>query len=123
MNIKKLKKAIEELKTNLGPGLLATDIFDSAEKQSIAGWNSNPQACALFGTITESMNNALSASAFPTLDKYYLLNLVSSKLVMVIPLGDYQWGMLLDKEQASLGLILNIALPNAISAFEDALIG
>jgi len=123
MNIQKLNSAIEELKTNLGVGLLATDIFDSAEKQSIAGWNTNPQACAVFGQITEGMNNALSESQFPTLGKYYLLNLVSNKLVMVIPLGDYQWGMLLDKSKISLGLVLNIALPKAISAFEEALIG
>jgi hypothetical protein len=123
MNIQKLNEAIEDLRTNLGAGLLATDIFDSAEKQSIAGWNSNLQACAVFGQITEGMNSALGESGFPTLGKYYLLNLVSNKLVMVIPMGEYQWGMLLDKTQVSLGLVLNIALPKAISAFEEALIG
>ena len=122
MNIARLNEAIEELKANLGAGLLATDIFDSAEQQSIAGWNSNPQACAVFGQITEGMNNALGESGFPTLGKYYLLNLVSDKLVMVIPMGDYQWGMLMDKTQVSLGLVLNIALPKAISAFEEAFI-
>ena len=69
------------------------------------------------------MNNALGESGFPTLGKYYLLNLVSDKLVMVIPMGEYQWGMFMDKTKVSLGLVLNIALPKAISAFEEALIG
>ncbi len=123
MNIKKLNEAIEELRTNLGDGLLATDIWDTAEKQAIAGWNSQPQAVVVFGQITESMNKALSESDFPALGKYYLLNLVSNKLVLIIPMGEYQWGMLLDKAKVSLGLILNIALPKAISGFEDALIG
>ncbi len=122
MNIGKLNLAIEKLKTTLGSGLLATDIFDSTESQSITGWNSHPKACALFGKITQDMNNALNESGFPALGKYYLLNLVSNKLVMVIPMGDYQWGILLDKAQVALGLVLNIALPEAISAFEEALI-
>jgi len=123
MNVQKLNEAVEVLKTNLGTGLLATDIFGTSDYQSVAGWNSNPQACAVFGEITEGMNKSLSESGFPTLAKYYLLNLLSDKMVIVIPMGDYQWGMLLDGTKVSLGLVLNIALPKAISAFEEALIG
>ena len=123
MNVQKLNEAVEVLKTNLGSGLLATDIFSSADLQSVAGFNSNPQACAVFGDITKRMNKSLSESGFPTIGKYYLLNLVSDKMVIVIPMGDYQWGMLLDGTKVSLGLILNIALPKAISSFEEALIG
>ncbi len=123
MNVQKLNEAVEVLKTNLGAGLLATDIFSSSDYQSVAGWNGNPQACAVFGEITEGMNKSLSESGFPTLAKYYLLNLLSNKMVIVIPMGDYQWGMLLDGTKISLGLILNIALPKAISAFEEALVG
>ncbi|MBN2346054.1 MAG: response regulator [Candidatus Aminicenantes bacterium] len=121
MNVQKLKQSIETLKENLGGGLLATDIFGSADMQSIAGFNSNPAACALFGQIILSTNRALKESGFPILGRYCLFDLVDGKMVVLIPMGDYIWGMLIDGKQAQLGLLLNIALPKAIAAFEDAI--
>jgi CheY-like chemotaxis protein len=121
MNVQKLKQSIETLKENLGGGLLATDIFGSADMQSIAGFNSNPAACALFGQIIVSTNRALQESGFPILGRYCLFDLVDGKMVVLIPMGDYIWGMLIDGKQAQLGLLLNIALPKAIAAFEDAI--
>ena len=69
MNVQKLNNSIETLKENLGGALLATDIWASADMQSIAGWNSNPAATALFGQIITSTNKALKESGFPILGK------------------------------------------------------
>jgi len=49
------------------------------------------------------------------------LNLVDKKMVVVIPLGDYLWGILVDGRKIKLGLLLNIALPVCIDAFEAAI--
>ena len=123
MNIAKLNDAVEKLKTDLGQGLLSTDIWFSADGQSIAGYNHQPKATALFNRITKMINSTLSESGFPELAKYYLLDLVDNKIVIVIPMDEYQWGMLLDSTKAPLGLLLNIAVPHAITSFEEALIG
>jgi DNA-binding response OmpR family regulator len=121
MNVSKLNKSIETLKESLGGALMAVDIFGTADMQSVAGFNSNPAACALFGQIIVTTNRALKDSGFPILGKYCLFDLVDSKMVVLIPMGDFVWGMLIDGKKAQLGLLLNIALPKAIAAFEDAI--
>lgn len=121
MNVSKLNKSIETLKESLGGALLASDIWGTADMQSIAGWNSQPAATALFGQIINSTNQALQGSGFPGLGKYCIFDLVDGKMVVLIPMGDYAWGMLVDGKKAQLGLLLNVALPKAIAAFEDAI--
>jgi DNA-binding response OmpR family regulator len=121
MNVQKLNKSIETLKENLGGALLATDIWGTADMQSIAGMNSQPAATALFGQLITTTNRALKESGFPILGKYIIFDLVDGKMVALIPMGDYAWGMLIDGKKAQLGLLLNVALPKAIASFEDAI--
>ena len=121
MNVKKLNQAIEIQKENMGDGLLATDIFGSSDGQSIIGWNSNPQACALFNRITKYMYEALDGAGFPNLNRYYIMDLTDDKMVIVLTLGDYEWGMLIDRTKIQMGLLLNVAVPKMIVAFEDAM--
>jgi len=121
MNVKKLQNATKILKDDLGDGLLATDIYSSEDGQSIVGINSNPQACALFNRITNYLREALKAAGFPHLGRHYMIDLTGGHMVVIIPLGDYQWGMMLDMKKIQLGLLLNIVLPKVVDAFEDAL--
>jgi hypothetical protein len=120
MDIKKLKNSIEVLKDNLDGALLAADIWMTGTGQSIAGYNSNPQATALFERVTEYMNKALSGAGFPILNEYYMLNLEGNALVLVLQFDDYQWGMLVDSSKVQMGLLLNIAIPNARKEFLEA---
>jgi hypothetical protein len=120
MDIKKLKNSIEVLKDNLDGALLITDIWMTGTGQSIAGYNSNPQATALFERVTEYMNKALSGAGFPILNEYYMLNLEGNALVLVLMFDDYQWGMLVDSSKVQMGLLLNIAIPNARKEFLEA---
>jgi len=121
MNVKKLNQAIEVQKENMGKGLIATDIYGTADGQSIVGWNSNPQASALFNRITNYMTEALDGAGFPSLNKYYILDLAGEKMVIVLNLGKFQWGMLADGKNIQLGMLLNVAIPKMLSAFEDAM--
>lgn len=123
MNVKKLNQSIAVLKEDLAAGLLATDIYTSADGQSVVGWNSNPQACALFNKITGDMKKALEGASFPTLGRYYIIDLVDDKMVVVIFMGDYQWGMLVDRNNVQLGLLLNVVIPKIIGLFEEAMKG
>jgi hypothetical protein len=120
MNTKKLKEAIEILKEDLDGALLATDIYPTGVGTPIVGYNSNPQASALFDRVTVYMKKALEGAKFPGLGKYYLLNLENNAFVVVLLFENYQWGMLVDARKVNMGLLLNIAIPNARRSFEEA---
>lgn len=121
MNVKKLKGSIEVLKNDLDGALLACDIWITGTSQSIVGYNTNPVAVALFERVTNYMDTALKEAGFPVLDDYYMLNLKNNASVLVVQLKGHQWGMLVDNSKVQLGLLLNIALPNAKKAFQEAL--
>ena len=121
MNIEKLNNAIEKVKRDLGSSLLATDIFTVEDGTSIAGYNSQAKACALFNELTLNLISSLNTAGFPGLNDYYLLNLKDGNLVLVMYLLDFQWGFLVDSKQVKLGLLLNIVMPSAKEAFIDAL--
>ena len=121
MNIQKLNETIESMTRDLGNGLLATDIWTVADGFSIAGHNPQAKASALFNQLTSYLNDTLQGSGFPGLGKYYMLDLLDNKLVVILPMGEYRWGILVDSSKVQLGLLLNIIIPRIIDAFEEAL--
>ena len=121
MDVKKLKSSIEILKDDLGEALIACDIWPTGTGQSIAGHNTQPKATALFEQVTEYMNKSLSGSGFPSLGKYYMLDLDSDSLIVTLIFEGYQWGILVNSTKIQLGLLLNVAIPKAREAFEDAI--
>lgn len=121
MNIKKIQEGVDILKEDLGSGLVATDFWASADGQSLAGYNPQPKATALFNKITVDLSKSLKAAGFPNLGDYYLIRLEDGKFVIVLPMGKYQWGMLIDGEKVQLGLLINIVLPKIIESFEAAI--
>ncbi len=121
MNIKKIKQAIENLREDLDGALIATDVYPTGVGTSLAGFNSNPQATALFDRVTSFIIKSLDAAGFPGLDKYYLLDLKGNHLVVVIFFEEgYQQGMLIDTTKVNLGILLNIAIPNVQKALREA---
>ena len=121
MNVKKLNEIIESMVNDLGDGLLATDIWTIADGFSIAGHNPQPKATALFNQLTSYLNDTLTGSGFPGLGKYYMMDLLDNKLVIILPMGEYRWGVLVDSSKVQLGLLLNIIVPRIIDAFEEAI--
>ena len=120
MDVKKLKQAIEVLRNDLEDALIATDIYPTGVGTPLVGYNSNPQASALFDRVTVFMQKALEGAGFPQLTNYYLLK-VEGGLVVVLVFDGYQWGMFVDDSKVNLGILLNIAIPNARRAFLEAL--
>ena len=121
MNVAKLKKAMDMLVEDLGGGLLASDIFSKNDGQSLVGVNSQAAACALFAQTTKYLIKSLQDSGFPPLGRYWLLDLVDRKAVIVLPLGEYIWGVLVDTQKVPVGLVLNVSVPKIISLYEEAL--
>lgn len=123
MNMKKLNEAMDELKNNVGSGLLSSTIASTNDGQMIIGYNSHPKAAPLFTQITSYLNRALKDSGLEGLGKYYIVDMTNNKMGIVIPLGDFWWGLVTDSQKAPLGLLLNIAIPRAIDMFEEAMVG
>ncbi|WPD20741.1 MAG: response regulator [Candidatus Electrothrix scaldis] len=121
MDVQKLNSIIESMTKDLGQGLLATDIWTVADGFSIAGHNPQPKATALFNQLTTYLNDTLEGSGFPGLGRYYMLDLLDNKLVIILPMGEYRWGVLVDSSKVQLGLLLNIIVPRIIDAFEEAM--
>lgn len=120
VRVAKLNEAIDLAKNNLGSGLLATDVFSTSDGQSLAGYNSQPRACALFAGITSNLQKTLGGANFPLLSRYYILDLEDDKLVVVALLGEYSWGIMVDQKQVKLGLLLNIVVPDCLALLEAA---
>lgn len=56
----------------------------------------------------------------PKLGRYYVIDMADDALGIVIVMGEFQWGMIIDKTRTALGLFLNMAMPELINAFKEA---
>ena len=121
MNVTKLNEAIGLLKTNLGESLISTAIAMNIDGQSIAGFNSNPKFAALIVKIIKVVNDTAKISGIPLIGKYATFDLQDDQLLVILPLGEYIWGILLDGTKTQMGLLLNIEIPAAIDAFAEAI--
>ena len=121
MNVQKLNQCVENLKKDLGEGLLATSIVSMTDGLAIASFNSSAKAATIFSEITDNINKGLAKGPYPPLGKYYILDLCDNRMLIFMPLGDYQWGVAIDSTKVKLGLVLNIVLPEMINNFETAM--
>jgi hypothetical protein len=121
MNVQKLNQCVDNLKKDLGEGLLATSIVSMSDGLAIASFNSSSKAATIFSEITDNISKGLAKGPYPPLGKYYILDLCDNKMLIFMPLGDYQWGVAIDSSKVKLGLVLNIVLPEMINNFETAM--
>ncbi|MCP5103526.1 MAG: response regulator [bacterium] len=120
MNIAKLERAMDILKEDLENGLLGSGIVDRVSRRTIVDFNSNPRAGVLFSQITKYLIKILEDCNMPPLGKYYLVHLADDSMIVAIPLGDYEWRIIIDLKKVTLGMLLNVTLPKIIDAFMAA---
>ncbi|MEN8152989.1 MAG: response regulator [Acidobacteriota bacterium] len=120
MDVQKLNDAVDKLKSDMGEALLATDVWIVEQAQSIAGYNTQPKATALFNKIVEDLGTTLKKSGFPGLGQQFTIGLEDNKMVVIVLLGKYRGGLLIDESHVQLGLLLNVILPEYIEAVEAA---
>lgn len=119
MDLQQMNKVLHNVERELGNALISTDVWNIADAESLAGYNSQPMACALFNQITDYINEALATGKYPKLDKYYIMDLQDDKMVLVIPFAEFVWEMLIDTKKARLGILLNTTIPGIIHSFEQ----
>lgn len=120
ININALELAIQDLRGTLREGLLATDMWEREAGLSLASFNTQPVAVALFTRITIELETSLADSKFPGLARYYLLDMEGGHTVVVINHGSILQGILVDNKRANLGLVISVAIPRMIDAVTKA---
>lgn len=122
VDVNKLEECWDVLKKSLKDGLLFGDIWHTGTAMSVSSFNGgNAAATALFDELTRELNDSLSGSGFPALNRFYLLNLKDDNQVLVIRHGnDLMQGMLLDPKRVNIGLLFAVAIPKALATVEQA---
>lgn len=121
VNIDKLEACCADMEKTLRGGLMAMDLWDRESGLSLAGYNTQPAATALFNQVTSDLQHTLSNSGFPGLNRYYLLDLEDNQLVVIFKESqDFLGGMLLDGTRTNLGILVGVAIPKVLQAMKDA---
>jgi len=120
IDTKILDLAVQDLRNILRDGLIATDIWDRVDGLSLAGYNQQPVAVALFTRITTELQSSLADSGFPPLSRYYLLDMENNHTAAVINHGGLLQGMLVDNKRANLGILISVAIPRMLESVARA---
>lgn len=120
IDTKLLDLAVQDLRNVLRDGLVATDIWDRTDGLSLAGFNQQPVAVALFTRITNELESSMHDSNFPPLGRYYLIDLEGNHTAAVINHGTLLQGMLVDNKRANLGILISVAIPRMIEQVAKA---
>jgi hypothetical protein len=123
IDTKILEAAVHDLRNILRDGLLATDIWERSAGLSLAGFNQQPVAVALFTRITEELDSSLRDSNFPPLSRYYLIDMEGNHTVALINHGPLLQGMLIDNKRANLGILISVAIPRMLETVARAKLG
>lgn len=124
MDVSIFNEAIDIMKERLGDALISCSIWANADGQPIVIYDpyksvNSEAATTLFNQVSEFIRKSLKDANFPVeLNRYYLMDLTDNKIALALQLGDYQWGMLIDTGKTTMGLVLNIALPEAMAIFK-----
>jgi hypothetical protein len=120
IDTKILDSAVQDLRNVLRDGLVATDIWDRTAGLSLAGFNQQPVAVALFTRITTELESSLTDSNFPPLARYYLLDMEGNHTVAVVNHGQLLQGILVDNKRANLGILISVAIPRMLETVARA---
>ena len=116
IDTKVLDLAVTDLRNVLRDGLIATDIWERTAGLSLAGYNQQPVAVALFTRITTELESSLTVSTFPPLARYYLLDMEGNHTVAVVNHGPLLQGILVDNKRANLGILISVAIPRMLES-------
>jgi len=114
----KFKKTIESLLNDMEDGLLFCDIWSNKSGLSVESYNPNPKYTAHLWRLTKDMQKTINNLGAPDLGEFQLIDLQADSMLFLLYLDDeFTLGGLLDKNEVSLGLLHNIAIPNAFEVY------
>lgn len=117
-NIEQFEQNIQATRVALREGVLSINVWNAGTGLTLAEWQGNETAVALLTQLISELSNSLVdtlGSGFGTKD-YLYLNLKDDKALVVINHGnDLMQGWLIDSAKTQTGILLGMAVPNAIA--------
>ena len=120
IDVEKLNRVIEELRSDVGEGLVGTDIWAAKDARSLASYKTQPKAAALFNEVTRVLEIILKGSEFPDLGDYYLVNLKNDIVVVIVIAGDYRQSLMVNLAKTTMGVLMSVALPKLLNGLSEA---
>jgi len=105
-------------------GILAMDVFDRSHGLSVAGFNSNPRACALFNGLSNQLVQAMEKTngLMGELDMQIIVEKNHGAVVVVELTSKHRMGLKVDTTKCSLGLLLSVVIPDGVAELQKALV-
>ncbi len=119
----KILEILEKMTADTNGGITNSDVFDRTHGMSIAGVNSSPRGCALFNGLAEQLSQTI-AKTNGLMEEHDMLLTVGKGggAVAIVELTPkHRLGIKADTNKCSLGLLLSVALPDAIASLRAAL--
>lgn len=113
MDIKVVNKLIEDLKDNLGDGLLFSDISSFKIGTSIASYNASPKTATLVNKFSKYIKDMVVKIGLGTGIDYYAAETASNLTMYVIMSGDLCWSIMVDNAQVPIGMMMVGVLPDS----------
>lgn len=113
MDIKVVNKLIEDLKDNLGDGLLFSDISSFKIGTSIASYNGSPKTATLVNKFSKYIRDMVVKIGLGTGVDYYAAETASNLTMYVIMSGDLCWSIMVDNAQVPIGMMMVGVLPDS----------
>ncbi len=143
LDIVKLKKAIVEIRKDLGEGFVATDVWSTTDTKSLIynyassnmyTWgmaplgklsdkgsrsnSGNPKMIALIKEVTHNLEKTIISAEYPGLGNYYLINLENNHVALVLKAGFYQLFLLVDLTKTTMGILMSVTLPKLLESLK-----
>lgn len=110
------KQNIEATKIALRDAILSINIWSPSTGLIVAEWQGNPTSVALLTQLISELEETLSDGDLPKIKDYIYMDLYDEQVLVVIDHGnDLMQGWLVDSSKVSPGILLGMAVPNAIA--------
>lgn len=110
------KQNIEATKIALREAVLSINIWSPSTGLIIAEWQGNPTSVALLTQLIGELEETLKDANMPEIKDYIFMELEDNQNLVVIDHGDdLMQGWLVDASKVSPGILLGMAVPNAIA--------
>jgi len=119
MKIELLEKHIEELQETLQDGLVATSVFNQEDGVSIVEYNTKNHFNLAYNSITNYILKKFRDYNLLNIDKYMIFSLENDMILIIIPLYNYRWALVVDNNKIKLGILLNAIIPQTREKFKE----
>lgn len=120
MDIKGINKLIDDLKDNLGEGLLMSDISSFKIGSSVASFNANPKTAALVNKFSKYMVDMIAKAGVGNSLNYYAIEVEGGMMMYVLLANDYCWSILVNTNVVANGMMLVGVLPDCVDGLKKA---